>query len=1189
MPITSNQIGGMISQQNAGFGNVASYAQQIAPFGGAAVLPGYSFPQGGADPFSSGPPTDVQSIGSRGLDVGSQLIGAGAMVGGMALPIMGGLIGGRVGGVVEPFTGGLGAFARSTGWQTGGGWLGFGSDLGANVGRLTPGIAARGIAAGVMGAIPGVAIGSAIGWAGGQVAEGAHHYADFSRMAQSQFRFANAQSSSGYGFSGQERYGLYRMTEDLGRQEMWSSPTEIRNVFGQAARSGWFRGAEDAKEVRVRFKEMTDSLKSIAKELSTTMEEAMPFLGEARRQGFWTAGDVQGYARQVHTAAYATGMTTAQVQQGMGMGAQMARSIGGTGQSGATMMAKAMGLAGSATWSGLISDREMSNAGFGIGVEGTSNLAQFLAGGTARFARSRLGRWVMAAAMNKDGTGLDVDRLNELASGGFNVSNIQSRAFGNVGGDGGINRRAYDFVLNEHEMRDQLMEQGPRAMLGMVRGLTRRHLHDDSSRGRLITRRLVQRFFGGSTRQADLIAGLARDAPRAMEIDAARTEEMLDSQEYTREMTMKRGLGAVMRGVSKAWERNVTGPLKDIGSSFTRRMEESFTRAANRFWGKTAAGYMTPGAGVVAEMANDTLFGRESTFSDMKLDVQRALDTPVRGLSGAQADLVRNKYLAAQGVRTPESVGAMGFSSVKEFDDTAAGLKDDIEKFFKSEEATNLVGSYQKNRKLTMALGAGKGGEALRKYVSVGGKLSVTRMLALTREAGIDQSGYYAAPDAVGGVTRGAFGSLRDVQSSIEDSVSSLERAMEGGFINKEAGGEASRLARLAGGRDNATNIDAEEINDLMSDARGAKALKLLSAGQRKLETGDHSGQKFIDMGRDALQSIIADGKTLGGVRTVAKILKRGYEKGASGEEYAKVRDAAGRLGVGLAEKDITASASVTAGRMSRVMDRLGDTGMGVVKEGGKLGAMAYDLLRNSATYDPQRRNNMLVALARMGAEDPDKARRFAALMGPGADVSQVLSDSGELAVDIKEGAMSDATAGSRAISGRDNIRRASRGVTTALAGFGLTGKGGVLSGRDVHDLVLGADSVGDKKIQEIQRKIEERFVERGESSSEAKGRALDLVKRAESGLAKGEMLDMGVRGAAARGIRTMSTDAMKDFGFGADFAERMAKLSANAGGDPHLQQSIVQTALLQQLVNNTSGQKGLRKSTQTNKKEPTS
>ena len=391
-------------------------------------------------------------------------------------------------------------------------------------------------------------------------------------------------------------------------------------------------------------------------------------------------------------------------------------------------------------------------------------------------------------------------------------------------------------------------------------------------------------------------------------------------------------------------------------------------------------------------------------------------------------------------------------------------------------------------------------------------------------------------------------------------------------------GSESGRIARLAGtttsgGYGEKLDIDSDDIRELLGDSRGARAVTMLSLGQRFAAAGDKRGAGLIEQGKSLLRGLELDKGTSGELRAASMIIRNSYGKGggATDEERQEIRDAVGIAGKAFRTREHLATAAVIKGRMSRLSDQLGSTGLASLTASGGLGRMVGGMISGSAAgaFDGGKRSGLLRTLALAAGKDPKQARRIASLLGGGSDISSVLQSMGDLDVDIKYGAMSEEVAGDSTIRGGRRIRKATRGVFQTLMGMGLAGKGGVLSQGDARALVLGADQAGSERIGKIRERMIQHYVRAGRSEGDAATRAGKIIKEMESGITATSMTERRIAAATSRGLRTLSKDVVGKFGFSKEFQERLGKLTSMTD-DPMLQQNLIQTSLLQKIANNT-------------------
>jgi hypothetical protein len=578
-------MSGMIGGQQAMFGNFASYAQQISPTGGQGPMPTYQNPmQGAGEAFAPNPLASnmgmqmgPQAISAAG-NIGLPAVASGAMLAGSFLPGRAG----RVIGGLDPFTQGLRGFGQGMGWMRGAG-------VGANMSRLASLGGGGMLRAGLGGiggaaarAVPMLALAQAAQYGVGQMVQGAQFQNQVGGFLQNQFRFVNPESRTGFGFTREQQGQIGGMVREMGHSDMMTGPQELLRVMKGGAQMGLFRAVQDVKEFKKRFTDMVGALKEVATTMNTTMEGAMPFFQQARGMGFWTPMDITRHAQQARATAATTGMSVQQVQQQMSAGTQMARSVGAMGYQGAQGMATSMQVAGGMLRGGLVSEQQMAEA-YGTTDMGQAQqmFAQQMQAGATRFARGRRARWVLAALGRNNFQNLDYGRLQDFSSGLVGLGEIGGRARRNIGQQG-----AYNFVLNERNLRGQLLERGPEAMMGFTRMLAGRHLYGEDPRSRLIMKRLAARS-GFRGKQGQMYIQAMRNLPQIMEQNKARTAALADQLERNREQLMDRSFEGVKRKISGWWDREVKEPLQRMGAETSRDMADFWDKMGDKLWGAT--------------------------------------------------------------------------------------------------------------------------------------------------------------------------------------------------------------------------------------------------------------------------------------------------------------------------------------------------------------------------------------------------------------------------------------------------------------------------------------------------------------------------------------------------------------------------------------------------------------------------
>lgn len=595
MPISSHQVAGMIGGQQAAFGNFASYAQQISPYGSGKPTPTYSNPMQGVSGFEVPPPPthdpNQMSFGARAMsgmgNIGGGAVSGAAMLGSVAMPGAAG----RAMGMMDPYTAAMGGFSRGAGLRAGG------QGIMANLGRIGAS-GARGIAgAGLRGAALGSGYGAlaygaykAVQYTGGQMIQGAQYHGQIAGGLQG-MRHLNPMAKGGFGFSRGQSGQIADMAREMGHSDMQTGPQELARIMRSGVQGGLFRAVQDVKEFKTKFKETVTALKGIAETMNTTLEGAMPFFQASRRQGFWTPQDITRNAQQTRMTAQATGMSVAAVQQMQAQGTQMARRVGALGYTGAQGMQQSMQLVGGGLRGGTFNEQELQEVTGMRGPAGIRAMSGRMQASATRFASSRQARWMMAAMGGQGFKSLDEGAMADLSSGQMGIGDISRRARRNIGREG-----AYNFVLNEKNLRGEMLRRGPEMQSGFIKSIAGGHLYGTSGRSKLITRKLIGRYFGVGGKQADIMARLARDAPRIMEENMARTAAVVDQEARNRDQTLNRSYEGLKRKASAWWDKNVKEPLQQTGQQMGIQIGDFYEGITDKFWGRSSRQWRIRGA-----------------------------------------------------------------------------------------------------------------------------------------------------------------------------------------------------------------------------------------------------------------------------------------------------------------------------------------------------------------------------------------------------------------------------------------------------------------------------------------------------------------------------------------------------------------------------------------------------------------
>jgi len=932
MPLSSYQVSGMMSGQQQMFANYAAYAGQISPEGPPGMM-GYGAPLGQQAPMGPGVASDFGAFNAGPRAIAGMHAAMPAMMG--AGILAGSFLPGALGrgiGMLDPMQAALTGFGRASGLTSG---IAHGAGMGemfggmaTNLGRIGAGGLGNIARAGMVG-IGGAAIAAlpafigmkAVEYGGGQMVEGAQFTNQVQRTLGQNFRFTNPLSQTGYGFSREQGAEIAGTIRQMGNREIMSSPQEMLRIMEQGVQGGLFRPVQDAKAFQAKFKEMVGALKEVAKTFNTTLEGAMPFLQEGRRMGFWTPSDVMRMAASTRATAATTGMTVAQVQQMQEQGAGMARSVGAQGAMGALGMQRTMDVVGGGLRSGVISEQRMAELTGGLqGSEAIAALSGTLQAGTTRFAASRTARWLLAATANKSMTGLDDGKLGMLASGRLGIDQIRGMA------EKGVQGRGAEFVMGEENMRGDLLKRGPEAQAGFISGIAGKRLYGDSAMDKLVTRRLVQRYFGGDARQADSMAELARHMPEIMRDNSRRAEASADTQARQHEEMMEHSYEGLKKKVSDWTKKFVEEPLQKASSDFSQGIGDTWEKMTDKIWGRAPRGLRLGGLDRVmsdalrsSSLGNasaashaftssgemDKKYGAGSSTQDRLTSVQKNIEESIQGvasslsvttqqsgsgsalwraLSGAPSGAANMLPVAQSGKQTQSSSGLMQL------------MTGDRSELYKSALLDFTAGDTKGGvAKLNAAADAAeKAGD--------GGKAKLLRDLAKTP---------------------GAHKSLADLGSKLKDwyaisGTDVVERRMHSAKDALSEGGQfEDRIKRLNEftGKDSKSagigsiirDIVTKGANKQLDQVQYQDQLKRLSQASEGLSPEQAAGLQSILAG-PGMESLGVFGETIGGAGDVGALSKAWKGHGGTGAKVRELNRLTDKLGLaGISSDEIGA------------------------------------------------------------------------------------------------------------------------------------------------------------------------------------------------------------------------------------------------------------------------------------------
>jgi hypothetical protein len=324
----------------------------------------------------------------------------------------------------------------------------------AGIGAFQGGAGVGGVlGAGAMAAAPAAIALASVAYMGNQMMTGAQGQMHLNTGMRQSFNFQNNQGGQGFNRSDMTQVGgmLRSMTEQFGPAGEVTNFRELSQLTAKMGQMGLAQGVKDVQEFGKRFKEMVTTLKTMAKDLGTTLEGAMEFANAAKGSGIFGMGAAGRFASMARATAVSGGLAMSEVTGAASIGSQISRSMGGLGNQGAMAGVRTIGQIGTAQQMGVLSEEDIYNVTGQGGAEGRQAYAASSMQRTAGFLQSGRGRRVLASLAGKGGT-LNEGAVQQLMSGDMSLGETMRRDAENLHQIG----RA-DFIRNEGRLRGAVM------------------------------------------------------------------------------------------------------------------------------------------------------------------------------------------------------------------------------------------------------------------------------------------------------------------------------------------------------------------------------------------------------------------------------------------------------------------------------------------------------------------------------------------------------------------------------------------------------------------------------------------------------------------------------------------------------------------------------------------------------------
>lgn len=448
-----------------------------------------------------------------------------------------------------------------------------------------PGAGLMGAGVAGLGAAAGVAVPMAIAsYGANQMWTGAQQQQAFNQQMRGAFGFMTPQ---GQGFTGSQMGAINQQLFNMTGQGPNGEMTGIRELQGLAANMGRMglagTGARDVQQFSQRFREMVDTLKTVAKEMGTSLQAAQEFVVSMRGSGIFNSGDQRRLATEIRQFAQAGNLATSELTAAANIGAQVSRAIGGRGSQGAFAGVRTIGSIGAAMQAGVLSEEDIYNATGLTGAEGRQAMATRQLEQAGGFLRSGRGRMFLASVAGQNGQ-LDPNSVQSWMEGGMGIGQTRGAAQGNLGRLGKAG-----FLRNEGRLRGAALQQfgGMLPTMALMQWAESKGIDVNQMDDRSMM--FASRQLGMGMDELENAVKMARGMPAIAEQQRA-AQEMATFQTRAAQRNRTQGIEGVQRRFEEARDK-IQGSLQSAGAKFYTEMDEMVERYINKMTGVAVEEY----------------------------------------------------------------------------------------------------------------------------------------------------------------------------------------------------------------------------------------------------------------------------------------------------------------------------------------------------------------------------------------------------------------------------------------------------------------------------------------------------------------------------------------------------------------------------------------------------------------------
>jgi len=725
-----------------------------------------------------------QMIGMGGPTPFSERMAGGMMsrMAGIGGPLASGLMG--LAGL-DPMS--LGMKAGMAAWGGGGGLLGAGM----------AGMGAFGLASGGM---------ALAGFAGNQMMMGGQQQAALNSALRGSFNFMNPNGTQGFSRSDMSSIGgtLRSMTHQFGPEGQVTSFGELSQLAANMGKMGMASGVRDAQDFSRKFREMITTLKSVAHELGTSLEEAQQFMSAQRSSGIFKTGDQSRFASMARGTALSGGLALSEVTGMASIGSQIARSVGGLGRQGAFGGMRAIGQVGSAMQVGALSEEDIYNATGLTGAEGRQAMASNMMAGGAQFLKSSRGRYFLASMAGRNGS-LDEESVANWMAGGMDVGETKAQANRNLSRVGRAN-----FIRNEGRLRGSVLERfGALApTMAYQQWLSSKGYDPTSMDDKAML--AFQRFSGMGRDEADNAIAMVQKLPEML----AQQRQSGQDDRYSQQLSHYRSTHGIegLKNRFKPVREGIQGKFQRVGQDIFNTGSDMLEQWFNGLMGT----YERRLSGDIDEVWRNAKMGGRGT-SQLSTALRAGGGPMTSRFGGGGGGLMSSAYDRS---KTLQSFAEMGRSS------SAVGALTSENRDWLQGAYTSTLSKYSGEKRMRAF------GQMLEQRASTGDKQAQALLKTWQGSEQGDRAGLLAAAEREGGISS-------DV--SLGKSWQLPELGMSSGLFRTVQEGDRAVGAAVLGS--NKSERDVAHAQSFLGNTMAGKVLSFLGA---RAATGDTMGERLL-------------------------------------------------------------------------------------------------------------------------------------------------------------------------------------------------------------------------------------------------------------------------------------------------------------------------------------------------------